>query len=74
LAWGFPGQPYFLEEAQELAITATAKNNKMATALFFILGVNLGSSHKRKFWLIIMQYTSILPFYKALYVRPKIGV
>jgi hypothetical protein len=44
LAWGFPGQPYFLEEEQELAITARAKNSKMATALFFILGVNLGSS------------------------------
>jgi hypothetical protein len=36
LACGFPGQPYFLEEAQELAITARAKNNKIATALFFI--------------------------------------
>jgi hypothetical protein len=48
LAWGFPGQPYLLlEEAQELAITARAKNNKIETALFFILGENLGSSNKR---------------------------
>jgi hypothetical protein len=45
LAWGFPGQPYFLDDEQELAITARAKNNKMATALFFIFSMNLGSSY-----------------------------
>jgi hypothetical protein len=45
LAWGFPGQPYFLDDAQELAITARAKKNRMATALFFIFRMNLGSSN-----------------------------